>query len=99
MVVLNVAPLSDSSKAAPIGVGVAQDCGPSIYVDLEGLCQLVVIGLGVLGGVALGAIVGSFIRTENWVVVPLVEVAPSGGIATARGVSFGLRFARSRRIR
>ena len=88
---------------AAIGVGVARggECEGSSAGDteLEGLCRVVVIGMGVLGGTALGALVGSFIRTENWVVVPLVEVAPSGGIATGRGVSFGLRLARSRRPR
>ena len=78
-----------------LGVVVAQDCATGSSDDLEDVCKVFVIGAGAIGGALLGAIVGSFIRTENWVVVPLVEVAPSGGIATA-GVSFGLRFARSR---
>ena len=71
-----------------IGVGVAKDCGGDH--GLQGICKVGAIGIGVLGGTLLGALVGSFIRTENWVVVPLVEVAPSGQGTSASEFSFGL---------
>ncbi len=77
-----------------VGLVAADTCPEGDSDGLEYVCKTAVVGIGVLGGALLGAIVGSLIRTENWVVVPLVEVAPSGGIGTARGVSFGLRFAR-----
>jgi len=49
-------------------------------------------------GIAVGGLVGSLIGyampTENWVVVPSVDVAPSGQSTSASGFSFGLRVAR-----
>ena len=50
--------------------------------------------LGVAIGGVVGALIGSAIRTENWVIVPSIEVAPSGQSTSASGFSFGLRVAR-----
>jgi hypothetical protein len=50
--------------------------------------------LGVAIGGVVGALIGSAIRTENWVIVPLIEVAPSGQSTSAPGFSFGVRVAR-----
>ena len=73
-----------------IGVVVAQDCATGSSDDLEDVCKVFVIGAGAIGGALLGAIVGSFIRTENWVVVPLIEVAPTGQGTSASEFGFGL---------
>ena len=50
--------------------------------------------LGIAVGGLVGALIGSAMPTENWVVVPSVDVAPSGQGTGASGFSFGLRVAR-----
>ena len=52
------------------------------------------VALGMAAGAVVGALVGSAIRTENWVIVPLIEVAPTIQGTSASEFGFGLRFAR-----
>ena len=52
----------------------------------------VILGVGIGG--AVGALVGSAMNTENWVIVPSIEVAPSGQSTRASGFSFGLQVSR-----
>ena len=73
------------------------DCvGPADYVEgAEKVAGDVVrVLLGMAAGGIVGALVGSAIRTENWVIVPSIEVAPRGQGTSASVFGFGLRFAR-----
>ena len=48
------------------------------------------VALGMAVGAGVGALVGSAIRTENWVIVPLIEVAPTIQGTSASEFGFGL---------
>ncbi len=48
------------------------------------------VALGMAAGAVVGALVGSAIRTENWVIVPLIEVAPTVQGTSASEFGFGL---------
>ena len=48
------------------------------------------VALGMAAGAGVGALVGSAIRTENWVIVPLIEVAPTIQGTSASEFGFGL---------
>ena len=52
------------------------------------------VALGIVAGAVVGALVGSAFRTENWAIVPLIEVVPTGQGTNASEFAFGLRFAR-----
>ncbi len=52
------------------------------------------VALGLVAGAVGGYLIGSAFRTENWVIVPLIEVAPTGQGTSASAFGFGLRFAR-----
>ena len=74
------------------------DCELSVRGILS--CMGDVVGRvvrGMAAGAVVGALVGSAFRTENWVIVPLIEVAPAGQGPSASVFGFGLRFARVRR--
>ena len=70
------------------------DCGPAAYVEgAEKVAGDVVrVLLGMAAGGIVGALVGSALRTENWVIVPSIEVAPTGQGTGASVFTFGLRF-------
>ena len=51
------------------------------------------VAVGLVAGAVVGALVGSAFRTENWIVVPLIDVAPTGQSSSESAVDFGLRFA------
>ena len=53
------------------------------------------VALGIVAGAVVGALIGSAFRTENWVIVPLIEVAPTRQGTSASVFGFGLRFRRS----
>ncbi len=74
----------------------ARTCSLSLDIDDLGnrMDDLLRVMLGVGIGAVVGTLVGSAIRTENWVIVPSIDVAPSGQSTSAAGFSFGLRVAR-----
>ena len=55
------------------------------------------VALRVVVGVVVGGLIGSALRTENWVILPLIEVASTGQGTSASVFGFGLRFARVQR--
>ena len=55
------------------------------------------VALRVVAGVVVGWLIGSAVRTENWVILPLIEVAPTGRGTSALAYGFGLRLASVRR--
>ena len=55
------------------------------------------VALRVVAGVVVGGLMGSALRTENWVILPLIEVAPTVRGTSASAYGFGLRFASARR--
>ena len=86
------------SRSCDGGFGV--DVGCEVAADIEavenaaGDAVRVLLGMAV-GGV-VGALVGSALRTENWAIVPLIEVGPTGQGTSASVFGFGLRFVRVR---
>ena len=48
------------------------------------------VALGMAAGAGVGALVGSAFRTENWVIVPLIEVPLTGQRTSASEFGFGL---------
>ena len=57
------------------------------------LCMMRVVGrvaLGMAAGAVVGGLVGSAMTTENWVIVPLIEVAPTVQGTSASEFGFGL---------
>lgn len=50
------------------------------------------VTLGLVAGAVVGELVGSAFRTENWEIVPLIKVAPTGRGASASAFGFGLQF-------
>ena len=48
------------------------------------------VALGMAAGAVVGGLVGSAMRTENWVIVPLIEVAPAVQGTSASEFGFGL---------
>ena len=48
------------------------------------------VALGIVAGAVVGAFIGSAPGTENWVIVPLIEVASTGQGTSAPEFGFGL---------
>ncbi len=83
---------SKSGKGALIGLGAGAaagvvtalvGCADNSCDDVTGLVVLIFGAGGALGGVLIGAVIGSFIQTDRWETVPLdrirVSLTPRGG--------------------
>lgn len=95
-----VATLEDHDEIRGRSCGLTGVCAVVALADVGGrvinntMQDALRVSLGILVGAVAGALVGSTIHTENWVIVPSIEVAPSGQSTSASGFSFGLRVAR-----
>ena len=91
--VIAVATLKESPDDCELGFPGVVGCASEDFEQLLG--DVGRVALGVVAGAVGGYLIGSAFRTENWVVVPLIEVAPTRQGTSASVFGFGLRFRRS----